>query len=117
MLRLNNCRLLVISFASLFLTACLDSTGPNPNDVAQVLIVAPSRQMIVGETMQLSGRAATYSAERVDHLVTWESANTDVLTVSSTGLVTAVAVGATDIIARAQDKSHSVLINVNPPPP
>jgi hypothetical protein len=104
-------RLAVIA-AALLVSGCLESTGPSRDEVAQVLIVAPIRTVQVGETLQLEGRAVTYGAERVDHLVTWASSDTRFLTVSNTGLVTGVAVGGADVIATADGKSHSVRMTV-----
>ena len=46
--------------------------------------------------------------------MTWSSSNTAVVTVSVTGLVTAVAQGTADIIANSEGKTGSVLVTVTP---
>lgn len=85
------------------------------NEVAQVTVFsAVGYSVAVGNTLQLEGRAVTWSGTRVDERISsWSSSNPSIATVSSTGLVTGVAVGSTLITARAQGvSSEGRLINV-----
>lgn len=112
MLRKMSVGSLVAALSLASIVACSESIGPDPDDVAGVLIFTTQNTVLVGQTLQLSGRAVTYALVRVDDRVTWRSSNTAIATVSSTGLVTGVAAGGVSIIATAGDFSDDVLINV-----
>lgn len=103
-----------------FVLACDGSTEPSP--VGSVVVSGASGALQNGQAIQLT--AATLSgngAALTGRLVTWESSNTAVATVSATGLVTAGAVrgGAAEpvvITAASEGKSGSVTVNVVPVP-
>jgi hypothetical protein len=84
------CRLLAIS---LLLAACGgDSTGPVP--VASVSVQAPSQEVDVGSTLQLTATVRDASgAELTNRTVTWTSSEESVAEVSPTGLVTGISAG------------------------
>lgn len=94
---------------------CSQESDPMFNEVAEVRVFsATGYSVAVGQTLQLEGRAVTWGGVRVDERVSsWTSTNTSVATVSNTGLVTGVAVGSTEIIARAEGvSSQGRLVNV-----
>ena len=71
--------------------------------VEDITIQAEKTDLYEGETLQLT---ATVSPENAnDKSVSWSSSNNDVAIVSSTGLLTAIAPGATTITATANDGS------------
>jgi uncharacterized protein YjdB len=82
------------------------------------VIVAPQQADIaVGQTLQLS---ATQGGQTVAQGVTWASSNTQVASVSSSGLVTAVSVGIVSIRATVGGRLGIATITVvapAPPPP
>ena len=65
-----------------------------------------STTMQIGSTQQLT--AAVAPANATNQNVTWSSSNEQVLTVSETGLVTAVGAGSASITATVDDKSNGV---------
>lgn len=94
---------------------CADEVDPMFNEVAQVTVFSASGYTVkVGATLQLEGRAVTWSGDRVDDRIDkWESSDPSKATVSNTGLVTGIAVGSTEITATAGGvKSMGRLINV-----
>jgi uncharacterized protein YjdB len=96
---------------------CSQESDPMFNEVAQVTVFsANGYSVVVGETLQLEGRAVTWGGTRVDERVSsWTSTSPSIATVSSTGLVTGLAVGSTNIIATAEGVSSPPrLINVTP---
>lgn len=111
-------RMFVKSFGAavmLLALGCSQESDPMFNEVAQVTVFsAAGYSVAVGQTLQLEGRAVTWGGVRVDERISsWTSTNTSIATVSNTGLVTGVAVGSTDIVARAEGVSSPPrLINV-----
>ena len=94
---------------------CSQESDPMFNEVAQVTVFSATGYAVpVGGTLQLEGRAVTWSGTRVDERVSsWTSSNPSFATVSNTGLVTGVAVGSTLITATAQGvSSEGRLVNV-----
>jgi uncharacterized protein YjdB len=91
-----------------------DSTAPPPTvAVASVALTPPSNTLIVAQTVQLS--AATKDAGGnvlTGRSISWSSSSTAVATVSSAGLVTAVAPGSATIFATSESKSGSATITV-----
>ncbi|MGI8617966.1 MAG: Ig-like domain-containing protein [Gemmatimonadaceae bacterium] len=101
--------------ALISLAGCSEKTDPMFNEVAQVTVFsAVGYSVAVGQTLQLEGRAVTWGGTRVDERVSsWKSSNPAFATVSSTGVVTGVAVGSTLITATAQGvASQGRLVNV-----
>lgn len=101
-------------------TAAITVSAPAPAPVATVSVSPASSTLLVGATVQLS--AITRDANNnvlSGRVVTWESANTGIASVSSTGLVSGVGAGSTTITATSEGKSGSASITVQstPPPP
>ena len=81
--------------------------------------VTPSSDTIEeGETKQFNSAAMTSYGTTIQNVsFTWESTNTSVATVSSTGLATALEAGSTTIRAMAGGVSGSAMLTVTEPPP
>lgn len=79
--------------------------------VTSVSISQPAAQMVIGETVQL--RASVLPTDATDKSVIWASSKQSVATVSSSGLVTALAEGSTTITATAGGKVGSCTVTVS----
>ena len=89
-----------------------DSTDPGPV-VATVEVSPPTADRRVGETVQLSATVKDASGTILSgQAVTWSSSAANVASVSSSGLVTANAIGSAIITAAAGSKSGVATINV-----
>ncbi len=71
--------------------------------VSSISVAPSSKTLEVGGTQQLTATVSPDNA--LDQTVTWSTSNSSVATVSSTGLVTAVAAGTCTITATAHDGS------------
>ena len=81
-------------------------------EATSVTITASANSCSVGDTITLTAKV---SPEKASQSVTWTSSNTSVATVSSSGVVTAKAVGTTTITAKtANSKTATYSITVNP---
>ncbi|MEP7380756.1 MAG: Ig-like domain-containing protein [Gemmatimonadota bacterium] len=102
--------------ALLLLAACGGGgDGPTAGDgVASVSLNAPSLDMLVGRTEQLVATAKDAQGNPVAGApaATWTSRNPSVATVSASGLVTSVLVGAADVTASVAGKSTSLRVTV-----
>lgn len=81
--------------------------------VASVTVSAPSTSLTVGQTTQAT--AVTKDANGnvlTGRAITWSSSNSSVATVSTSGLVTAVAAGSAQILASSGGQTGSVSISV-----
>ena len=93
--------------------ACDDDDNPlgDGDDVAQVIIEFGDDTLTVGGTVQLT---VTVIDEEGDTLssqtVAFTSSNTAVASVSSTGLVTALTVGSTNITATVDNVSDTIAV-------
>lgn len=84
--------------------------------VASVAVSPATASLTVGQTQQLAATPKDASGNALTgRAVTWTSSNVTVATVSSTGLVTAVAVGTATITATIEAQSASILASVSPP--
>ncbi|HEX9564996.1 MAG TPA: Ig-like domain-containing protein [Gemmatimonadaceae bacterium] len=91
------------------------TTGPRP--VARVDVTAPSSVMDVGETMQLTVRYYdAQSAQLTGRTVTYSSSNVSIATVTPSGAVTSVAVGAVTVRATVDGEDGTLAITVVRPP-
>lgn len=91
-------------------------TGPTPSPVATVAVDPTSVALAVGETRQLTGVARdARGATLGGRTVTWTSSNSGIATVSTSGLVTAVAVGSASVTVSVDDKSAAAQVTVGPP--
>jgi uncharacterized protein YjdB len=94
------------------------STPPAP--VATVSVSPASATIQVGNSVQLSATTRDANGNTLTgRVITWSSGNAGIASVNSSGLVTAVAAGSTQITATSEGKTGSATITVQsaPPPP
>jgi len=93
--------------------ACGDSSGPS--GVATVEVSAPTSDLQVGGTLQLTATARDAKGAALTSLpVTWTSSTAGIATVTSAGVVTGVATGSATITATIGGKTGSKLLTVAP---
>lgn len=99
------------------LAACGGGTEPPP-PVASVQVTPLSSTISVGQTAQLTATPKDAAGGTlVNRTVTWTSTNASVASVSSSGLVTALAVGGpVTIVATSEGQDGSAIVTVIPPP-
>ncbi|PYP27374.1 MAG: hypothetical protein DMD55_08505 [Gemmatimonadetes bacterium] len=100
-------------------TAAITVTAPPaPAPVATVAVSPASASVAAGQAVQLSAvtkdSAGTVLTGRT---VTWASSNSGIASVSGSGFVTGVTVGAATITATSEGKSGTAAITVTAPPP
>jgi len=98
-------------------SATFTVTSAPPVPVASVTVSLAASSRNPGETTQAT--ATTRDANNnvlTGRVITWSSSNTSVATVSSSGLVTAVAAGTTQIKATSEGQSGSATLTVAPVP-
>lgn len=83
-------------------------SGTEPTDITAVNISETEITLAIGATKMLKA-----TTEPAGGKITWESANAEVATVTSAGLVTGVAEGQTTITAKSGDKSATCTVIVN----
>jgi uncharacterized protein YjdB len=84
--------------------------------VASVTVSPASASVPAGQTVQLTATPKDASGAPLSgRTVTWSSDNTAVATVSSSGLVTGVAVGTATITATSEGKNGTAAMTVTPP--
>jgi uncharacterized protein YjdB len=99
-------------------TASVNVAAPAPVPVATVSVSPAAPSLTVGGTVQLS--ATTRDASNnvlTGRVVTWSTANANIASVNSSGVVTAVAAGSTQVTATSEGKSGSATITVSAPAP
>jgi uncharacterized protein YjdB len=101
-------------------SAAITVSAPAPVPVASVSVSPATATLQVGDTLQLS--AVTRDANNnvlTGRVVSWNSGDIAVATVSGSGLVTSRAAGSTQITASSESKTGNASITVNaaPPPP
>jgi uncharacterized protein YjdB len=85
----------------------------NPTPVASVRLSPTSRDLLVGQTLQLSAQPLDAQGNSLDgRPVTFATSNPSVATVNASGLVTALAAGSAIITATAEGKNSVATINV-----
>ena len=85
--------------------------------VAAVAVTPTGSQIVVGQTTQLNAEPRDASGQPlVGRAVTWSSSDPNVASVSSTGLVTAVAPGQATITATSEAAAGTSTIGVSPKP-
>jgi hypothetical protein len=89
--------------------------GPAPVEV--VTVTAPSAEIRVGETVQLTATALDADGNVLERSFIWISGIGSVASVSQTGLVTGLQKGQSEIEAIAEDVAGSIVITVDPAPP
>ena len=94
--------------------------GGEPGDVVATVTVTPAADTLaVNETVQLGATPRNETGTPLSTLVEWTTNNSQVASVSSSGLVTAHQAGAATITAASGGKSAqaSILVVTAPPPP
>jgi uncharacterized protein YjdB len=109
--------------SSIALSACGDEpTGMQPPPAVVSVVVTPSGATLksIGETLQLSASARDATGTTISgKTFTWSSSSENSVTVSSSGLVTAVAVGSAIVTATSDgvDGTARVFVALLPSPP
>ncbi len=104
-------RMLTLSILALTMSACGDGdegpTGPDaPPAVATVTVTPSTLDLVAGQTHQLQVALADGNGNTLTgRIVTYQSSAPDVATVSSSGLVTAVAKGSATLTATSESVS------------
>jgi uncharacterized protein YjdB len=104
-------------------TATISATSEGVSGAASVSVVVPTITSVVlqphgatvqrGATLQLSATVTDASGAIVtNRVLTWTSSNTGIAVVSTSGLVTANAIGSTRVIASLDGKADTVAISV-----
>jgi uncharacterized protein YjdB len=84
--------------------------------IASVTVSPTTVALTPGRTAQLSGRAFDEGGVQTSAALSWESASAGVAIVSSSGLVTAVGVGTTQIMVGAGEVTDVATVTVTPAP-
>lgn len=85
--------------------------------VALVEVTPATNTVVVGQTTQLTAHLQDAAGGPLtDRVITWSTNNASVATVTSEGLMTAVASGTATITATSEGRSGSASITVNPRP-
>lgn len=85
-------------------------------NVASVAVTPKTVSLTPGNTAQITGRAFDESGTQMSAALQWVSAATSVATVSSSGMVTAVSVGSTQITAAVGALNDVATVTVAPVP-
>jgi len=109
---------LAVLFA-LFFSACADETKTSTSSkkailVSEISIEGGDRSLFVGEIITLS--AVITPPDAANKNLTWNSDDTNIVTVDETGLLTALSAGETTVSATAKDGSNvtdSITVKVN----
>ena len=97
-------------------TSAVTVTAPAPAPVATVTVAPTSANLTVNATQQITATPRDAQGNALTgRQVTWSSANTAIATVSSTGLITAKAVGGTTVTATSEGKTGTVTVTVAAP--
>jgi hypothetical protein len=92
------------------------ATATSPTPILTTITVTPSASLVVGKTQQLIATPLSQSGSSIAATLSWASSNTSVATVSSSGLVTAVAAGTANVTASSGSvKSNASVITVTSP--
>jgi hypothetical protein len=102
--------LFAMAIAMITLVGCNKTPKPDDptTDVTAVTISETSIELTIGGTKNLKA-----TTEPAGGKITWESANAEVATVTSAGLVTGVAEGQTTITAKSGDKTATCSVKVS----
>jgi hypothetical protein len=97
--------------------ATLTVLAPPPAAVASVTLTANQASLVIGQTAQVSVALRDAGGNLLTgRTVGWTSSNTAVLTVSPTGVATALGSGAATVTATSEGKSGSIGLTVVAPP-
>ena len=110
---------LVVALA--LLTACGDSNpvvvDPPPVPVASVAVSPATQSLLVGGQLTLEAQPKDAAGQDLERPVNWASEDVSKATVSSTGVVTALAVGEVGIRATSEGKFGRAVLTIAPIPP
>ena len=101
-------------------SAAITVSAPAPVPVATVSVSPSSSSLVVGATGQLSATTRDPNGNVLTgRVVAWSSGNAGIASVNSSGLVTAVSAGTTQVTATSEGQSgtSSLTVTVPPPPP
>ncbi len=109
---------LALGYALLGVVSCGDPLSPDAEDeVARIDVTPTSVQLVVGDTRTATARVVDAAGNPVtERRVFWATQNPGVATVSQSGVITATAVGTTQIAASAGGKSGVVQVTVGSRP-
>ncbi len=97
--------------------ACDGGSEPDPNRVVTVTVTAPLTNLLAGATTQATATAIRKDGSSVSNpTVAWSSSAPNVATVSNTGLVSGVALGAATITARVSGVNGQLSVTVSGDP-
>jgi uncharacterized protein YjdB len=89
---------------------------PPPVPVASVLVAPGEISLIAGQTRQLTATPLSATGQALpDRSVQWETSNATIATITSSGLVTAIARGAATVTATSGGHSGQALVTVEQP--
>src|SRR5438445_128520 len=96
----------------------LNVVAPAPVPVTSVSVALSNSSLNIGQTANATATTRDASGNVLTgRVIGWSSSNTNVATISSAGVVTAVAAGSTNIIATSEGQTGSAPLTVNAPPP
>ena len=99
-------------------SAAITVSAPAPVPVASVSVSPATATLQVGGSVQLSATTRDANGNVLTgRVVGWNSGNSSIATVSSSGLVTAVAAGSVTITAASEGQTASAAITVSAPAP
>ncbi len=88
-----------------------------PALIANIIITPDSANLVIGSTVQFAAQIQDeFGIPVTDRTVTWSSFVPEVATVSATGLVTAVSIGSTLLIATVEGIARQVVVRVTAVP-
>jgi hypothetical protein len=103
----------VSTIAWLALALCCGDSPSSPSTTATLKVLGPQAILLPGEAVQLQAmRYAAKSSVDLARAAAWRTSNTSVATVSTTGLVTGVAVGDADVSATVEGLTATIGIRV-----
>lgn len=106
MKRINLFSIPLLILVGWLLASCDKSSSTTPDEVS-LTVETTTLELAVGETAQIK-----YTVTPSDAHLSCTSSRPDIATVSETGLVTAVAEGATEILIQLADQSASIKVTV-----
>jgi hypothetical protein len=98
-----------------FVAGCgSEGTGPDSDPVASVVIsVAPTAPVLVGATVQLGATALNATGGTIPGaVITWQTSDALLATVSTGGLVTALGAGSVTITAKSGNKTATATLDL-----
>lgn len=108
---------IIAAGVSVSLAACGGSEPAAPVAVASVTLSPPSASLVAGSTQAFAATARGASGEALSgRAVTWASGNSEVATIDGSGLLTAIAPGASTVTATSGGKSGTAIVTVLPVP-